>query len=76
MVGWSNITKEGVRSQNIFRVNDIRDIQISQVITDESYQPDFYNGRQGYIDLIPVGFDVTRNQYQLSMITGEYNLYV
>ena len=73
LVGWSNVVKEGVRSQNIFRVNDIRNIQVSEVITDESYNSAFYNGQQGYIDITPVGFDVNLNEHNLSMITGEYN---
>ena len=73
LVGWSNTAKEGIRAQNIFRVNDIRDIQVSEIITDESYQSGFYNGRQGYMDLVSVGTDPNKNQYQLSMITGEYN---
>lgn len=77
--GWSNITKNLIKTEKDYKISEIRDLSISQPVNTNlwenlDYQSEYNSG--GYIDLVPnnSNLDYNRNQHRLPDLKDKYHI--
>lgn len=73
---WDNTQKVVVHAEDNYRVSALRDISNGSTVTSSAWEDRKvrYNGKQGYIDKVPVNVDTETSQWKLIPLRNKYHI--